>query len=122
MQFLTVLFSLSIMTSVFSGCSDGDPEPGCYQEQNRKIIKTISNVVGTIRGSDSHSCSNDYIIELDEKLDGLPLGLLSPCNLSEEFHKNGMTVIFSGNVYESFETEDICADFFELTNIKLSNP
>lgn len=26
--------------------------------------------------------------------------------------------MFSGYIYESFETEDICADFFEITEIQ----
>ncbi len=32
----------------------------------------------------------------------------------------GLRVIFSGYVYESFVTEDICADFFEITEISIN--
>lgn len=122
LQFLSILFSFILTLSAFSGCSDDDGESGCYQEQGRKVVETITNVKGTIRGPESHSCSKDYIIELDEKLDGHPLGLLSPCILSGDFNKEGARVVFSGHVYETFETEDICADFFEITDIKMDNP
>ncbi|WP_180272313.1 hypothetical protein [Maribacter sp. 4U21] len=51
-----------------------------------------------------------------------PLGLFAPCNLSEEFQEEGIQVLYSGYVYESFATENICADFFEITEISLIDP
>lgn len=46
------------------------------------------------------------------------VNLLAPCNLPEMFKENNTEVIFSGYLYETFDTEDICAQIFELTSIK----
>ncbi len=41
------------------------------------------------------------------------------CNLPEEFQEDSLKVIFSGYLYETFETEDVCAQIFELIEIEL---
>ncbi|MGB5819795.1 MAG: hypothetical protein WBG90_09950 [Saonia sp.] len=121
-QIFKVVFILSIVLGCFSGCSDDDPEPGCFQEDNRSIVAVIKDATGTIRGPGNPFCSNTYVIEPDEKVESRPLGSFAACNLSNEFQVDGARVLFSGYVYESFETEDICADFFEITEIRLSTP
>ena len=120
-QIFRVVFSLSIVLGSFSGCYEDDPVPRCFQEDNRRIVATINNVNGTIQGPESQSCPNDYIIEPDEKVESSLLGLFFPCNLTDEFQVDGARVVFSGYIYESFELEDICADFFEITEIRLSD-
>ena len=110
---LTIITYLSI-----SSCSNDGPEPGCFQEEDRDIVATITEVKGTIDGL---SCDK-FIIEPDEKAESRPLGLFDPCNLSSEFEIDGARVVFSGFVYESFDEEDICADFFEITEIGFINP
>ncbi|WP_422350834.1 hypothetical protein [Flagellimonas sp.] len=113
---LVLVFSLGSI----SGCSNDDngPEPGCYQDDNRSIVNTVKNISGTIM--EEESCG--FVIKPDEALDKNPLGTLRPCNLDGTFQVDGTKVIFSGYIYESFETEDICADFFELIDIEISNP
>jgi|GEM_PF-2926029 len=103
-------------------CSDDDPQPGCYQESGRDIIETINNVVGTVRGPGNRFCSGEsFIIEPDVKIEGFPLGSFSPCNMTEEFKVDGGRVIFSGYVYEGINDGNQCADFFEITEIRLSD-
>tara|TARA_R110001583_G_scaffold78348_2_gene212468 strand:- start:178 stop:552 length:375 start_codon:yes stop_codon:yes gene_type:complete len=117
---MKIFLILLIANLSISACSDDDPQPGCFQEDNRKIVAIISDANGTIREPASGS-SCGYTIEPDEKVESRPLGLFAPCNLTEEFKVDGARVVFSGYVYESFDTEDICADFFEITKIQFSN-
>lgn len=113
---------LFIANLSISACSDDDgPQPGCFQEDNRKIVATISDANGTIREPASGSPCG-YVIEPAEKVESRPLGLFAPCNLAEEFQVDEARVVFSGYVYESFDTENICADFFEITEIWLIDP
>tara|TARA_R110001583_G_scaffold43178_10_gene137280 strand:+ start:1251 stop:1616 length:366 start_codon:yes stop_codon:yes gene_type:complete len=115
---LKTLLLILITSLFFFACSNDDPVPGCYQESGRKIVATINNVKGEI--IEKEFCG--FIIRPDERLDNNPIGILSPCNLDNEFEVDGAKVVFSGYIYESFDTEDICADFFEITEIRLSNP
>ena len=105
---LSLLF---IITVIFLGCSNDDIKPGCFQEDNRKILATTRNIEGTI----SQQCLENFIIIPNEKVDNNPVGSLFPCNLNDNFRVEGIQVVFSGYIYESFDTEDICADFFEIT-------
>lgn len=112
-----------VITFVFStlSCSDSEEQTSnCYQEENREIIETVTNFSATILGPESQDCLTGFIIELDGELPNNILGILSPCNLDENFRTNGLKVQVSGFIYESFDTEDICADFFEITEISLS--
>jgi len=102
-------------------CSDDDPQPGCYQDSGLDIIETISNAQGTIRGGDDRFCSGLFTIEPDVKVERRPLGSFVPCNLTEEFKVDGGRVIFSGYVYEGINDGNQCADFFEITEIRLSD-
>ncbi len=118
-QIYIVLCGLCFLLISLSGCSKDKPQPGCFQEANRTILTTISNATGTIRGPENPFCSEEYVIQPDMEVQRVPLGAFFPCNLSQEFQTDGTRVVFSGYIYESFETEDICADFFEITEIKL---
>ena len=119
MYLTKVTFILLIIIS--QGCSDDDFSPGCYQEEGRRIVATITNEEGTINEPGT-SCPDQYIIEPDNKTVQRPLGLYDPCNLESEFQIAGVRVVFSGYVYESFDNEDICADFFEITSIRIIDP
>ncbi len=109
-------FVFTLFLLLVSCSSDDGPKPGCFQESNRKIVAEIKEAAGTIRGSQCDG--KTFVIEPDEKLANNPLRLFFPCNLTETFQKGGAKVIFSGYVYESFDTEDICADFFEITEMR----
>ncbi len=84
------------------------------KEDNRRIVETVTEISGII----FREC-NGYIIEPSIPLNNNPIGILSPCNLDQEFQQDGLRIIFSGHIYESFDTENICADFFEVTDITL---
>lgn len=107
-----VLVIISII--LFLGCSDDDSVAGCFQESGRRIVASVENVNGTMLMNEF--CG--FVIDPNEQLDRNPIGILSPCNLGEEFRLDGLNIVFSGYIYESFETEDICADFFEITEIR----
>ncbi|WKN45906.1 hypothetical protein [Tunicatimonas pelagia] len=122
MKQLTVLnttIALAVLFTAFSCSGDVEPTSSCFPEENRKIIETVSNITATILGPETQDCPRDFIIEPDSDLPNNVLGLLSPCNLEESFQTNGLSVQVSGFIYESFETEDICADFFEITEISV---
>lgn len=104
---------------VLLACSDDDPQPGCYHDSGLDIIETINNARGTIRGPENELCAESFLIEPDEKVERRPLGSFFSCNLSEEFQVNDARVIFSGYVYEGINDCDQCADFFEITEIRL---
>ncbi|TMU57450.1 hypothetical protein [Flagellimonas algicola] len=119
---LTVLIFIFNLTAFTSGCSsdDNDPEPSCFQDEGRRIVATITDAEGTIRAPGIF-CPNDFTIGPDDQTDDRPLGSFFPCNLDDGLQIEDARVIFSGYVYESFDTEDICADFFEITSIRLIN-
>ncbi len=118
---MKILLFLLITGLTISACSDDDPRSGCYQEEGRNIVATITEAEGTIREPGT-LCQDVFVIVPDEKDESRPLGSFEPCNLSSEFQVEGTRVVFSGYVYESFGNEDICADFFEITSIKIIDP
>ncbi len=100
---------------LFFSCSDDEPTPGCFQEEGRRIVSSVSNINGFIDFREP--CG--FLIDPEARLDENPTALLFPCNLENEFKSDGLRVKFSGFIYESFEFEDICADFFEITDIEV---
>lgn len=107
-----------IMLFLTVSCSNDDgPEPGCYQESDRRIVDEVNNATGTVLGS---RCSGKaFLLEPDHEEQSGPLGEFYPCNLAETFQVDSARVVFSGYVYESFDNENICADLFEITEIRL---
>lgn len=118
---LPVLIFLLTFTQSLTSCSDDDPQPGCFQDEGRSIVATINNANGTIVEPGPGICPNLYTIQPNEGVKGSLTGYLFPCNISEEFNVDGLKIVFSGYVYEIFDTEDVCADFFEITEIQLIN-
>src|SRR5680860_379965 len=110
-EFVLIIFLLTVSCS-----TDDGPKPGCFQESNRGIVDEISEATGTIL--DSQCDGKTFLIEPGKGEQRGPLGQFEPCNLTEAFQVNGAKVVFSGYVYESFDNEDICADFFEITEIR----
>ena len=119
-QLTIVPTALVCLFATLSCSNDVEPTLRCFQDDNRKITDTVTNITTTILGPEVQDCPREYIIEPDDDLPNNILGLLSPCNLAEDFHTNGLRVQVSGFIYESFDTEDICADFFEITEISLT--
>ncbi|GAL70965.1 hypothetical protein JCM19302_2920 [Jejuia pallidilutea] len=98
-------------------CSDDDSaKPGCYQDENRKIINTVLNVKGTVLGP-VNTCGNIYRIKPDSAIDKQVTEFLDACNITDDFLQDGLSIEFSGYLYETFETEDVCANPFEITKI-----
>ncbi|MGB3852773.1 MAG: hypothetical protein WA958_22605 [Tunicatimonas sp.] len=120
MPLLSTAIAIAFLCATFSCSNDVEPTSRCFQEEHRKITNTVTNITATILGPEAQDCPREYIIEPDDALPNNILGLLSPCNLEEDFQINGLSVQVSGFMYESFETEDICADFFEITEISLT--
>lgn len=119
---MKILFLILISTLPISACSEDDsPQTGCFEGLNLKREATIANINGTIRAPGNGFCEDDYVIDLDENVESSAIGLLLPCNLTEEFQVAGAKVVFSGFVYEGINDSDQCADFFEITDIRLSN-
>lgn len=121
MQNFNVGVSLFLILGAFFSCSDDDPQPGCFEGLNLKKEATITNINGTVRAPGNDLCEDEYVIDLDENVESSAIGLLLPCNLSEEFQVADAKVVFSGFVYEGINDGDQCADFFEITEIKFSN-
>ena len=118
-MYQTTTIALVLLFTTFSCSNDDGPTPGCFQEDNRRIIEIVTDFSATIRGPETHQCPRDYIIEPDERLPNNILRVLSPCNLEEDLQTDALRVRVSGFIYESFEDEDICADFFEITEISI---
>lgn len=116
---ITTPFISVLTTALFLSCSDKGPQPGCYLEEGLEIKETLTNAGGTIRGLDNTFCETGFVIEPDLKVERRPLGSFFPCNLTDEFKVDGARIIFSGYVYEGINDGDQCADFFELTEIRL---
>ncbi len=118
---IQILLIVLITNLLIVACTNNNLEAqsfqggNCYQEQNRKIINTVTNVKGTVI---NHSDPCGFLIKPDEALEKNRIGQLYPCTLAEKFKEDGKKVIFSGNIYETFELENICADYFEITEIK----
>ncbi len=107
---------LMVHLSLFlQGCSDDDPETVCFRDSGRNIVARVDNASGTMVLNEV--CG--FVIEPDERLEGNVIGILGTCNLAEEFEIDGARIVFSGYIFESFEDEDICFDFFEVTDIRI---
>ena len=100
---------------LFFSCSDDGPLAGCFQDEGRRIVSTINDVNGIITFKED--CG--YLFDPDVQLDKNPTGVLFPCNLDMEDRIGQSRILFSGFIYESFENEDICADFFQITEIEV---
>lgn len=116
------IIKIAMFTLILTiSCSNDDgPKPSCFQDENRRIVKTIKETEGTILGSQCSTTTIYLIDPLHQEQRG-PTGKFGPCNLSEEFRIDGARVVFSGYLYEQFETENICADFFEITEIRFDD-
>ncbi len=100
---------------LFFSCSDDGPTAGCFQDEGRRIVSTLNDINGIIIFKED--CG--YLVDPDLQLDKNPTGVLLPCNLDTEYRIVQSRILFSGFIYESFENEDICADFFEITEIEV---
>lgn len=84
-------------------------------EPTRRIVAEFKKAEGTIVVHDW--CPSLFILSGGPDHEERFAQYLWPCNLPEEFRQEDMQVEFSGYLYEVFETEDICAQIFELTSI-----
>ena len=111
---------ICLFAGILSCSSDDDLNPQCYQDSNRQIIAVFTNVQGEVVGPDPTGCPTIYTLNGGPEVEGRsPVGLLSPCNFPQEMKQDGLEVVYSGYLFETFETEDICAQFFELTDIRI---
>lgn len=83
-------------------------------------MAVIENAKGIIREPGVY-CPAVYTIETANLSESQPLGALYACNLESEFQIADLDVVFSGYIYESYDTEDICAVFFQIREINLAD-
>ena len=120
---IRLVFLVVFIFGCFYACSsDDDIRPTCFQGEDRRVTTTVSNRTGTVIAPDSGkplACNSIYAIAYDGEIEGLTIGLLWACNFPEKLKKDGNRVVFDGYAFETFETENICAQFFEFTRINL---
>ncbi|BAY82583.1 hypothetical protein NIES267_20650 [Calothrix parasitica NIES-267] len=76
---------------------------------SRKTVDTVKNQVGKIRKIHDRL----YIIVSKDN------GRFAPCNLSDEFKKDGLMIRFSGDVKEIYPNERWAATLFKLSDYKV---
>ncbi len=76
---------------------------------NRKTVDTVENQVGTVRRIHDKL----YIIISEDNR-----SRFAPCNLPDEFKKEGLKIRFSGDVKEIYPNERWAATLFKLTDYK----
>ena len=106
---------LPLVISLFiSGCSsDDNVKPTCYQDENRKMVNTLTDRTRVIVAPSEDGCST-YVIKEDSGDFTLDFG---PCNLPDDFKEDGLEVTFSGFMFDTSDL-NICAELFEIINIK----
>ena len=112
---IRIVIKILVLLVTINSCSNDDSLLNCFQEENRKIEARFTDLIGEI---DNDGCQSNYTIIGISTPPNIYLPL-APCNLSEEFKEDGLKVRFSGYMYETFETEDICAMPFEITKMEL---
>ncbi|WP_445733203.1 hypothetical protein [Mariniflexile sp.] len=112
MKNLIVFLTITILLSCTS--NDESIKPTCYQDENRRVVATFVNVKGKIIGPSDQTCPTIFTLK-DES--GKYTLAFAPCNLTEAFKEDGLDVIFSGYLFETFDVENVCAYPFELTEI-----
>lgn len=97
------------------------PTPTCYQESDRAVVATFTNVSGIVIAT-GEDCAG-YRLTVGPEAPKIPqrtldLGL---CNFPENFKKDSLKVIYSGYLFDTSDL-NICAEFFEITDIRLAEP
>ena len=104
-----------------AGCNSDDdnnlPEGNCFQDEGRGVVGVVNNESAVLMAP-TDGCPV-YTILTDNLSDGQVLRDLFACNLDISFQEDGLQVIVSGLLYETFDTEDICAQSFEITEIEM---
>ena len=90
-----------------------------FEKEKRKVIATFSNVKGNIVSPGDKGCSNLYTIKGGPMVEGRFMEYLWACNMPDNLKKGDVNIVFSGDLYETFDTENICAQSFLLTKINL---
>lgn len=113
---------LSILSSILLSCSSDELNnelPQCTEQEqqafvDREVIATFTDVKGTVDGD----VCGTFVLTESLMMDGTTFyPNLFACNLPDSFKKNGLEVIYSGQLYEIFDLENRCSRFFLLTKI-----
>lgn len=128
---LPIIKTVFVFMILLISCSDSDnslvsidlqsttDDCQTIDEEGRKVVATFTEEEGTILSPGDLACRNSFTIKGGPDVEGRTAELLIPCNLPESARKNGQKVIFSGQLYESFELENVCAQKILLTTLKL---
>ena len=109
---------LVITFFLFTNCSTEEQEYSCFKGENRKVVGTFNNVDGLVLAPSINNCQTIYTLTGGPDLPERNLRLLAPCNLPTEYKQDSLKIIYSGYLFETFENEDLCAQSFEITEIK----
>ena len=77
---------------------------------SRKTVDTLEKQVGTVRRIHDKL----YIIVSEDNR-----SRFAPCNLPDEFKKEGLKIIYSGEIKEIYPNERWAATLFKLTDYKV---
>ncbi|GMN09609.1 hypothetical protein MTsPCn9_16520 [Croceitalea sp. MTPC9] len=118
----TIVLLLLLFVFMFSCSSDdlNNTLPECSEQEqqalvDRSVIATFTDVRGMIVNDDG--CPEIFALTGGPMVEGRNVDRLFACNLPDSYKSNGLEVVFSGDLYETFDTENICAQIFLLTRI-----
>lgn len=111
---------LHIWILLIFACSNDDNsiQPSCFQSENREIVAVFESANGYVLAPDAN-CSSIYTLIGGPNSEGRRVERLAPCNLENDFKIDSLRIEYDGFLYETFETENICAQKFEITKIKV---
>ncbi|WP_318345213.1 hypothetical protein [Flagellimonas baculiformis] len=88
-------------------------------EKTNDIVATFTDVEGKVISPDTFACPNLYTLSGGPEHKKREPEYLYACNLPEELKIDGLSVIFSGYLFETDELANVCAQSFKLTEIKI---
>lgn len=121
---MNTLRSFLILFAILASCSNDDFNnrlPECTEQDqlafvDRAVIATFTDIKGTV---EDDACNSSFILTGSPGVEGTTFNAnLFACNLPDSFKEDGLEVIYSGNIYEIFDVENRCSQFFLLTKIE----
>ena len=94
-------------------------QESCTFAPSRRTIEVFKDAKGFIEIVELTSTKSVTIIRPDFKSNKIPTRVVVPCNFLSYNFKEGQELIFSGNLKETFATENIIGSPIELTGLKI---
>ncbi|GJM29150.1 MAG: hypothetical protein DHS20C17_17850 [Cyclobacteriaceae bacterium] len=125
---LTILTPLLIS----SGCEEDSGESieckdlfeleiqeSCTFNPERNTVDTFIEANGIYETVQLTSTKTVSVIRPESKTDNMPTDVVVPCNFPSFNFKEGQELVFSGNLMETFPTENVIGAQLELTSLKI---